>query len=83
MNLIKNNFVNKVNEYINESKDNNFRLALSQIQNFINGKNISSILDYLKEIIKDMESNFYIDESLNLVAYCWGIQNGHDFIVDA
>ena len=86
MNLIKNNFINKVNAYINESKDNNFRIALSQIQNFINGKNISYILDSLKEIIKDIkdiESNFYIDESLNLVAYCWGIQNGHDFIVDA
>ena len=82
MNLIKNNFENKVNVYINESKDNNFRIALNEIKEFVKGKNINSILKSIKEIIKGIESDFYIDESLNLVDYCWGIQNGHEFIVD-
>ena len=82
MDLIKNNSENKVNAYINESKDDNFRIALSEIKEFVKGKNINSILKSLKEVIKGIESDFYIDEFQNLVAYCWGIQNGHDFIVD-
>ena len=82
MNLIKNNFENKFDVYIKESEDNKFRISLREIKDFIKGKNINSIFESLKEIIKDIKSYFYIDDSLNLKTYCWGLQNGHDFIVD-
>ena len=60
MNLVKNNFEKKVNIYINESKDGNFRTVLKQIKDFVKGKNIDSILKSLKAVIKDIESNFYM-----------------------
>ena len=47
------------------------------------GKDISLILESLKDVCRDIESKFYIDESLDLVSFCWGIQNGHDFIIES
>lgn len=79
---IQNNFEINSDKYINNTDDNNFKQALKEIKEFIRGKKINTILESLKDILKDEETNFYIDESLNLVAYCWGIQNGHEFIVD-
>ena len=82
MNKIKNNFEKKSDTYINNTSDDTFKIALNGIKEFITGKDISLILESLKNVCKDIVSNFYVDESLNLVSYCWGIQNGHDFIVD-
>ena len=79
---IKKNFETNVRIYINNSTDNNFKLALKEINLFIKGKDISLILESVKNICKDIESNFYVDESLNLVAFCWAIQNGHDYIAN-
>ena len=55
INLIKNNFENKFQVYIYEIKYNNFKVALQQIKDFLEGKNINIIFDFLKEIIKDIE----------------------------
>ena len=79
---IKNNFEKNNNIYINNSQDPNFIQALNQVKDFVKGKDIETILESMRDIIKDVESNFYVDESLDLVSYCWGIQNGHEFIVD-
>ena len=79
---IKNNFEKNNNIYINNSQDLNFIQALNQVKDFVKGKDIETILESMRDIIKDVESNFYVDESLDLVSYCWGIQNGHEFIVD-
>ena len=43
---------------------------------------MNTLLESLKNILKDVEADFYIDESLNLVSYCWCLQNGHEYIVD-
>ena len=83
MDKIKQNFENKTDYYIKKANDTNFGQALHGIKEFIKGKDISFILESLKNACKDIESNFYVDESLNLVSYCWAIQNGHDFIVDS
>ena len=82
MTKIKNNFEKNAIIYINNNQDQNFVQCLNQIQDFVKGKDIETILESTRDIIKDVESNFYVDESLNLVSYCWGIQNGHEFIVD-
>ena len=79
---IKNSFEKNVDNYIHNSTDINFQKVLNEIKSFIKGKNIEIILDSLVDIFKDIESNFYVDESLDLVSYCWGIQNGHDEILD-
>lgn len=76
------NFEINSDKYINNTDDNNFKQALKEIKEFIQGKKITTILEPLKDILKDEETNFYIDESLDLVTYCWGIQNGHEYIVD-
>ena len=76
------NFEINSGKYINNTDDNNFKQALKEIKEFIQGKKITTILERLKDILKDEETNFYIDESLDLVTYCWGIQNGHEYIVD-
>ena len=76
------NFEINSGKYINNTDDNNFKQALKEIKEFIQGKKITTILEPLKDILKDEETNFYIDESLDLVTYCWGIQNGHEYIVD-
>ena len=76
------NFEINSDKYINNTDDNNFKQALKGIKEFIQGKKINTILESLKDILKDEETNFYIDESLNLETYCWGIQNGHEYIVD-
>ena len=76
------NFEINSDKYINNTDDNNFKQALKEIIEFIQGKKITTILEPLKDILKDEETNFYIDESLDLVTYCWGIQNGHEYIVD-
>ena len=83
MDTIKKSFEKNVDKYINNSvDDNNFQTALKQIKEFVKGKDIETILKSLKSIIKDIQSKFYIDETLNLISYCWCIQNGHDYIVD-
>ena len=82
MDMIKESFEKNVDKYINNSIDNNFQTALKQIKEFVKGKDIETILKSLKNIIKDIQSKFYIDETLNLISYCWCIQNGHDYIVD-
>ena len=82
MATIKESFEKNVDKYINNSIDNNFQTALKQIKEFIKGKDIETILKSLKSITKDIQSKFYIDETLNLISYCWCIQNGHDYIVD-
>jgi hypothetical protein len=82
MATIKESFEKNVDQYINNSIDNNFQTALKQIKEFIKGKDIETILKSLKSITKDIQSKFYIDETLNLISYCWCIQNGHDYIVD-
>ena len=82
MNNIKAYFEKNVDKYINNSVDNNFKVILKEILEFIHEKNIPEMLDSLNDIFKDIESNFYIDETLNLVSYCWCIQNGHDDIVE-
>lgn len=79
---IQKNFEINSDKYINNTDDNNFKQALKEIKEFIQGKKITTIFESLKDILKDEETNFYIDESLNLLAYCWGIQNGHEYIVD-
>ena len=82
MDIIKESFEKNVDKFINNSIDNNFQTALKQIKEFVKGKDIECILKSLKNIIKDIQSKFYIDETLNLISYCWCIQNGHDYIVD-
>lgn len=79
---IKNSFEKKVDKYINDSKDINFKKVLNEIKIFVKGKNVKDILEPLKVIFKDIASNFYVDETFNLVAYCWCIQNGHELIAD-
>ncbi len=83
MDKIKKDFENKADIYITETNDTSFGQALNGIKEFIKGKDISFILESLKNACKDTESNFYMDESINLLSYCWAIQNGHDFIVDS
>ena len=83
METIKESFEKNVDKYINNSvDDNNFKIALKQIKEFVKEKDIETILKSLKNVIKDIQSKFYIDETLNLVSYFWCIQNGHDYIVD-
>ena len=79
---IQNNFENNIEKYISNTTDNNFKQALQEIKEFVHGKNINTLLESLKNILKDVEADFYIDESLNLVSYCWCLQNGHEYIVD-
>ena len=61
------NFEINSGKYINNTDDNNFKQALKGIKEFIQGKKINTILESLKDILKDEETNFYIDESLDLV----------------
>lgn len=82
METIKESFEKNVDKYINNSVDDNFKIALKQIKEFVKEKDIETILKSLKNIIKDIQSKFYSDETLNLVSYCWCIQNGHDYIMD-
>ena len=82
MGMIKESFEKNADKYINNSIDNNFQMALKQIKEYVRGKDIETILESLKNIINDIQSKFYIDETLNLISYCWCIQNGHDYIVD-
>ena len=83
MDKIKKNFENNPDNYIKKASDDTFKQALNGIKEFITGKDISLILESLKDVCKDIESKFYIDESLDLVSFCWGIQNGHDFIIES
>ena len=83
MENIKNNFEINIEAYIKKNNDINYVQALKEIKEFIKGKNISIILGSLKNVCKGIEYNFYVDESIDLVSYCWAIQNGHDFIVDS
>ena len=83
MDKIKKNFENNPDTYIKKASDDTFKQALNGIKEFITGKDISLILESLKDVCKDIESKFYIDESLDLVSFCWGIQNGHDFIIES
>ena len=82
MDRIKESFEKNIDKYISNSIDNNFQKALKQIKEFVKGKNIETILQSLKNIINDIQTKSNIDESLNLISYCWCIQNGHDYIVD-
>ena len=79
---IQNNFEINSDKYINNTDDNSYKQALKEIKEFIQGKKITTILESVKDFLKDEETNFYTDESINLVTYCWGIQNGHEYIVD-
>lgn len=76
------NFESNVDKLIENSLDNNLKKILKDIQTFVHGKNISEIIELLKDIFKDNESNSYIDEILDLESYAWCIQNGHDDIVE-
>lgn len=80
---IKNNFEKKSDYYINKDSDINYNQALKEIKEYIKENDIQQILNSLKIICKDIESNFYVDETLNLASYCWAIQNGHDYIADS
>ena len=80
---IKNNFEKNSHYYINKDADINYNQALKEIKDYVKGNDVKQILNSLKIICKDIESNFYVDESLNLVSYCWAIQNGHEYIVDS
>jgi len=82
MDMIKESFGKNFDGCFNNSIDNNFQEALKQIKEYIKGKDIETILESLKNSIKDIQSKFYVDETLNLISYCWCIQNGHDYIVD-
>ena len=81
MSTIKDSFEKKADIYISNSTDTSFQNALKGIRSFVKGKNIETILAPLRNVFKDIESNFYVDESLDLTSFCWGIQNGHDSIV--
>ena len=82
MDMIKESFEKNVDKYISNSIDNNFQKALKQIKEFVKGKDIETILQSFKNIISDIQTKSNIDESLNLISYCWCIQNRHDYIVD-
>ena len=83
MDKIKKDFENEIDIYITKANDTSFEQVLNGIKEFIKGKDVSFILESLKNACKDIEPNLFVDESINLVSYCWAIQNGHDFIVDS
>ena len=80
---IKDNFQNNADFYINQEKnDENYKKMLKEIKSFIEKKDFKCIIESVKLLLKDNESDFYVDDSITLSTYCWGIQNGHDLVLD-
>ena len=80
---IKNNFEKNEDYYINQVKnDEEFKKILKEICLFVKNKDVKSILETIKILFQNDESEFYFDDTINLATYCWGIQNGHDLILN-
>ena len=80
--IIKESFEKNFDKCINNNIDNKFQKVLEDIKKFIKGKDIETILESLKNIIKNIKCKFSFDNELDLISYCWGIQNGHDYIIE-
>lgn len=54
LDMIKESFEKNVDKYIKNSIDNNFQKALKEIKEFVKGKDIRTIVESLKTILKDI-----------------------------
>ena len=81
MNKVKDNFERYINTYIKDNTDKDFIIILKEINEFIKGKDIKTILDLIKENFINSESKFFLDDSINLLTYCWGLQNGYNEVL--
>lgn len=79
---VKENFKMNYSFYEKNATDESFKLILQEINNFLEMQNVDTILNSLKEKFKNAKSNFFFDDSISLLTFCWGIQNDLDDVLD-
>ena len=79
---IKNNFIKNYKLYLKNNEDKEFKEIINEIYNFIQKNELEDIISSVKKSFNNVNSKFFIDDSISILSFCWAIQNGHEDILD-